>query len=200
MDQVFASATDISLLLRLRQAPTDQVAWGNFVQRYGRRIYLWCRQWQLQEADAEDVTQNVLLILAEKLREFQYDPKGRFRAWLKTVAHHAWSKYVTGQQRPGRGTGDSQTLGLLHSVEARDDLAVKLEEEFDREVLELAMLRVAQRVETHTWRAFQLLALQGLPGAEVAAALAMPVGMVYVAKSRVQKMIQDEIRHLEGGE
>jgi RNA polymerase sigma factor (sigma-70 family) len=200
MDPAFASATDLSLLSRLRRDPTDQVAWGSFVQRYGRRIYLWCRRWQLQEADAENVTQNVLLILSKQLREFQYDPTGRFRSWLKTVTHHAWSKYVTGEQKHGRGSGDSRTVGLLHSLEARDDLAAKLEEEFDREVLELAMLRVAQRVETHTWRAFQLLAMQGLPGAEVAAALEMPVGMVYVAKSRVQKMIQDEIRLLEGGE
>jgi RNA polymerase sigma-70 factor (ECF subfamily) len=199
MEPGFASVTDISLLLRLRQDPTDQLAWGNFVNRYGRRIYLWCRHWQLQEADAEDVTQNVLLILAEKLRAFQYDPAGSFRGWLKTVAHHAWSKYVAGQERQGQGSGDSHTHGLLHSLEARDDLAAKLEEEFDRELLELAMLRVAQRVETHTWRAFQLLAMQGLPGADVAAALDMPVGMVYVAKSRVQKMIQDEIRHLEAG-
>jgi RNA polymerase sigma-70 factor (ECF subfamily) len=200
MDQGFASATDVSLLLRLRQDPKDQAAWSNFVKRYGRRIFLWCRHWQLPEVDAEDVTQNVLMILAEKLREFQYDPAGSFRAWLKTVTHHAWSKYVTSQQRPGRGTGDSQTFGLLQTIEARDDLTAKLEEEFDREVLELAMVRVAQRVETHTWRAFQLLALQGLPGAEVAASLDMPIGMVYVAKSRVQKMIQNEIRQLEGGE
>ncbi|AWM42100.1 RNA polymerase sigma factor RpoE [Gemmata obscuriglobus] len=198
MDQQFASGTDLSLLRRLQQAPTDQVAWGNFVQRYGRRIYVWCRQWQLQEADAEDVTQSVLLILASKLREFEYDPAGSFRAWLKTVAHHAWAKYVTSQQRPGGGTGDSDTLGVLHSVEARDDLAAKLEEEFDYELLELAMLRVAQRVETRTWRAFQLLALQDVSGAEVAATLGMPVGMVYVAKSRVQKMLHEEIRQLEG--
>jgi RNA polymerase sigma-70 factor (ECF subfamily) len=199
MDKVFASATDVSLLLRLRQDPTDQAAWGKFVQRYGRRIYLWCRQWQLQEADAEDVTQNVLLNLAEKLSEFRYDPAGSFRAWLKTVAHRAWGKYVAGSQRPGQASGDSRTQALLHSLEARDDLAAKLEEEFDRELLELAMLRVAQRVETHTWRAFQLLALQGLSGTDVAAQLAMPVGMVYVARSRVQKMIHEEIRHLEGG-
>jgi RNA polymerase sigma-70 factor (ECF subfamily) len=199
MEPGFASATDVSLLLLLRQDPTDQVAWGNFVKRYGRRIYLWCRQWQLQEADAEDVTHNVLLILAEKLREFQYDPKGSFRAWLKTVTHHAWSKYVTSQQRPGQGSGDSRTLGLLHSLESRDDLATKLEEEFDRELLELAMLRVAQRVETRTWRAFQLLALQGLSGADVAAALDIPIGTVYVAKSRVQNMIKEEIQQLEGG-
>jgi RNA polymerase sigma-70 factor (ECF subfamily) len=200
MDQGFVSATDVSLLSRLRQDPADQVAWGSFVNRYGRRIYLWCRQRQLQEADAEDVTQNVLLTLAEKLREFQYDPKGSFRAWLKTVAHHACSKYVSGQQRQGRGTGDTQTLSFLHSLEARDDLAAHLEEEFDRELLELAMARVAQRVETHTWRAFQLLALEGQSGADVAANLDMPIGMVYVARSRVQKMIQNELQQLEDGE
>lgn len=200
MDQGHASETDVSLLLRLRQDPTDQVAWSNFVKRYGRRIYFWCRQWQLQEADAEDVTQNVLLILAEKLREFQYDPGGSFRAWLKTVAHHAWGRYAATQQRPGQGTGDSHALELLHSLEARDDLAAKLEEEFDRELLELATARVAQRVETHTWRAFQLLALQRLPGADVAASLDMPVSVVYAARSRVQRMIQNEIRQLEGTE
>src|SRR5207247_4164837 len=135
----------------------------DFVERYGRRVYSWCRQWGLQEADAEDVTQNVLVILAEKMREFTYDPGGSFRAWLKTVAHHAWSKYASSQQRAGQGSGDSAALPLLQAVQARDDLAAKLEEEFDRELLEQAMLRVAQRVESHTWQAFQLLALDGLP-------------------------------------
>jgi RNA polymerase sigma-70 factor (ECF subfamily) len=64
----------------------------------------------------------------------------------------------------------------------------------------MATARVAQRVETHTWRAFQLLALQGLSGANVAASLDMPISLVYAARSRVQKMIQNEIRQLEGTE
>ncbi len=197
MDKNSPSGTALSLLLRLRQDPTDQAAWGDFVKRYGRRIYLWCRQWHLQEADAEDVTQNVLLILSEKLRDFAYEPSGSFRAWLKTVTHHAWHRYAANQQRAGRGAGDSQTFVLLSTLEARDDLVARMEEEFDRELLELAMVRVAQRVETHTWRAFQLLTLEGLSGADAAARLAMPVALVYVAKSRVQKMIQAEIHQVE---
>jgi RNA polymerase sigma-70 factor (ECF subfamily) len=199
MDPVPTSATDISLLIRLGRDPDSEAAWRDFVKRYGRQIYHWCRRWQLQDADAEDVTQNVLMILAEKMREFRYDPSGSFRAWLKTVAHHAWSKYVAGLQRPGQGSGDSGVLSQLQALEARDDLAVKLEEEFDRELLDLAMLRVAQRVEPHTWRAFHLLAIDGLSGAEVAAQLEMPLGMVYVAKSRVQKLLQEEIQLLERG-
>jgi RNA polymerase sigma factor (sigma-70 family) len=200
MDPASANATDISLLMRVGRDPGNKGAWRDFVERYGRQVFLWCRHWQLQEADAEDVTQNVLLILAEKMREFRYDPNGSFRAWLKTVAHHAWSKHVAGQSRPGRGSGDSAVLPVLASLAARDDLATRLEEEFDRELLDLAMLRVAQRVEAHTWNAFQLLAINGVSGAEAAAQLGMQLGMVYVAKGRVQKLLQEEIRLLERGQ
>jgi len=52
--------TRASLLLRLRQEPADGEAWNEFVERYGRQIFAWCRQWQLQPADADDVSQNVL--------------------------------------------------------------------------------------------------------------------------------------------
>jgi len=45
-----------------------------FVEHYGSKIYEWCRRWNLQEADAQDVTQNVLLKLAEKMRDFEYEP------------------------------------------------------------------------------------------------------------------------------
>ncbi len=192
--------TSLTLLGRLRDGPKDEAAWNDFVNRYGRQIYRWCRQWNLQEADAEDVTQTVLLKLSEKMRDFEYDPKGSFRAWLKTVAHHAWSKFVAGRQRGGLGSGDTQVGELLDSVAARDDLVAKLEEEFDRELLEMASERVRQRVEPRTWDAFRLLALEGLSGAETAERLGMKVATVFVARSKVQKMLQEEIRKLEGDE
>src|SRR5262245_27156971 len=65
--------TSVTLLARLRQIPADQAAWAEFTERYGRKIYAWCRRWNLQEADAEDVTQIVLLKLAEKMQRFEYD-------------------------------------------------------------------------------------------------------------------------------
>ena len=68
MDNVRDSCTSPTLLGRLRCQPVDQAAWGEFVDRYGPRIYQWCRRWDLQEADAQDVTQTVLLRLASKLQ------------------------------------------------------------------------------------------------------------------------------------
>jgi RNA polymerase sigma-70 factor (ECF subfamily) len=190
--------TRVTLLGRLRQDPTDQAAWDEFVERYGRHIYRWCRQWKLQDADAEDVTQNVVVKLAQRLRTFAYDPSGSFRGWLKTVAHHAWRDFVDGRRGPV-ATGDSRVGELIDTVEAREDLVQKLDEAFDLELLETAKVRVRLRVAPHTWEAFRLVALEGVPVAEVAAAVHMQVAMVYVAKSKVQKMLQEEIGKLEAG-
>jgi RNA polymerase sigma factor (sigma-70 family) len=191
------SGTRITLLGRLRLEPDNQAAWGEFVEHYGAKIYGWCRKWSLQEADAQDVTQNVLLKLAQKLREFSYDPSRSFRAWLKTITHHAWSDFVESQKRPGLGSGDSRVGGMLQCVEARDDLVKHLDAEFDRELLEEAMGRVRLRVAPQTWSAFTLTALEGLSGAEAAGRIPMQVAQVFVAKRRVQKMLQQEIARLE---
>jgi RNA polymerase sigma factor (sigma-70 family) len=191
------SGTRITLLGRLRLDPGNQAAWGEFVEHYGSKIYGWCRKWNLQEADAQDVTQNVLLKLAQKLREFSYDPSRSFRAWLKTLTHHAWSDFLESRQRPGLGSGDSHVAGILQSVAARNDLVKHLEAEFDREILEEAMGRVRLRVAPQTWSAFVLTALEGLPGAEAAKRIPMQVAQVFVAKRRVQKMLQEEIAKLD---
>jgi RNA polymerase sigma factor (sigma-70 family) len=191
--------TRVTLLTRLGQDPTDQAAWDVFVERYGRHIYRWCRQWKLQDADAEDVTQDILLKLAQKLRHFAYDPSRSFRGWLKTVAHHAWRDFVDSPCRARAAAGDSQVWGLMQTLEAREDLIQKLQEAFDHEILEAAKVRVRLRVAPHTWEAFRLVALENLPVAEVASTVQMQVAMVYVAKSKVQKMLREEIQRLEVG-
>jgi RNA polymerase sigma-70 factor (ECF subfamily) len=190
------SNTSATLLARLRQIPPDQAAWAQFTERYGRKIYGWCRRWNLQEADAEDVTQNVLLRLAEKMQTFVYDPAKSFRAWLKTVARHACSDYWSDRKAPV-AAGGSQAVELLQTVEAREDLVRRLEEEFDRELLDESMTRVRMRVTPRTWEAFERTALRGESGAEVAHALGMKVATVFVARSKVQKMLQEEMQKLE---
>jgi RNA polymerase sigma-70 factor (ECF subfamily) len=193
-----APATSITLLERLRQQPADQAAWAELVRRYGPLLYGWCRHWHLQEADAQDVTQAVLVRLAEKMHSFRYDPSGSFRAYLKTLARYAWSDFRESRKQPGAGSGGSDVLELLATVEAGDDLVQRLNEQFDHEVLAEAQARVQQRVEAHTWEAFRLTAMEGLAGAEVAAQLGLKVATVFKAKSKVQQMLQEEVARLEG--
>jgi RNA polymerase sigma-70 factor (ECF subfamily) len=198
MDSSPGPRTSPTLIGRLRQEPFDQTAWAQFVDRYGRQIYGWCRQGGLQEADAEDVTQMVLARLAERMRTFAYDPSKSFRGWLRTLTRHAWSDFAQTQQRGGRATGDSGTVLYLHSLPARDELVARLEEQFDREVLEEAEARVRLRIDPATWEAFQLTAVEGLTGAEAAQRLERTVAAVFKARTRVQAMLRDEVARLEG--
>src|SRR5262249_55617213 len=102
MTEPTTSATRVSLLGRLRLNPLDQAAWNEFVDRYGPMIFRWCRQQGLQGVDAEDVTQNVLLKLARRMRTFVYQPeRGRFRDWLRTVFRGAWCDFLGWRRRPG---------------------------------------------------------------------------------------------------
>jgi RNA polymerase sigma-70 factor (ECF subfamily) len=201
MTRASASETRLSLLGRLQQqAPADAGAWQEFVAYYGPKIDAWGRHWGLQEADVADVTQAVLIKLATKMRTFVYQSGGSFRAWLKTLARHAWSDFLADRQRAGAGSGDSAVALALLEVPARDDLEDRLAEAFDLEVLEMATCRVRQRVAATTWEAFRLTALDGLSAAEAAARLGMPVANVFKARSNVQKMLQEEVRRLEGSD
>ena len=89
---------------------------------------------------------------------------------------------------------------FFENLQAGDDLVQQLEEEFQRELMDQAMVRVRPRVAARTWDAFRLTALEGFSGAVAAAQLGMKVARVYVAKSEVKEMIRDEIRKLEGTE
>jgi RNA polymerase sigma factor (sigma-70 family) len=190
--------TSSTLLGRLALAPPDQAAWSEFVARYGPRIFQWCRAWGLQEADILDVSQAVLAKLSVQLRRFTYDRSRSFRGWLRSIVRSAMQDALAARG-PAVGTGTTDHLERLASVEARDDLARRLEEEFDLELLEGAGRIVRQRVTAKTWEAYQLTACEGRPADEVAASLAMPVGLVYQARSRVMRMLQEEVRKLEAG-
>ena len=189
--------TRVTLLGRLRAAPGDPAVWAEFVDWYGRNIYAWCRAWGLQESDAQDVTQEVFLNLSVQMRGFEYDPNGSFRAWLKTLTRRAWQVYATKQKKAGRGVGDVADDDRLSNLQARDDLTRRLEDAFDQELLKEAIHLVRLRVEPRTWDAFSMMAFDQCSGAEVAAKLEMKVATVFVARSKVQRMMREELARLE---
>lgn len=194
MGDASPSRTRVTLLARLAQSgQPDQAAWADFVEQYGRKIYAWCLNWKLQTTDAQDVTQIVLLKLSQHMKDFHYDPGRSFRAWLKTVTHHAWRDFVERQQR----AGPSAAATALETMEAREDLVQRLEAEFDRELLERAMEIVRVRMAPHNWKAFCLTALECVPAEEVAQRLHMKIARVYAARTSVQQRLREEVRRLE---
>src|SRR4051794_39092846 len=63
--------TSASLLERLRR-PDEQAAWARFVELYTPLLFSWARRRGLQHQDADDLIQEVLVVLAQRLPEFVY--------------------------------------------------------------------------------------------------------------------------------
>jgi RNA polymerase sigma-70 factor (ECF subfamily) len=187
MEQHPSSATGTTLLVLLRN-PVNPRAWEAFVNRYAPRILRWCLASGAQSADAEDVCQEILYKLARQIR-IPYDPaKGSFRAWLKTLTRNAWADIRNRHPSPG----------LRQDPVAPDPpLEEVLDHEFMLEVYEEAKRRVRARVGLATWRAFELLALEGWSGVRVAAELDRSISAVYEARSRVKALLVEEVRRLE---
>jgi RNA polymerase sigma factor (sigma-70 family) len=135
--------------------------------------------------------------LVTAMRSFRLDPDRSFRAWLRTVTQNAWTDFV--KSRRLRQSTDGATIDLVaDSHDALADLEHQMDEALNREIFELASRRVEKRVKPATWQAFRLTVLENVPGAEAARLLNWPVAHVFVAKHRVQKMLEDEARALTG--
>jgi RNA polymerase sigma factor (sigma-70 family) len=183
-------ATSASLLSRVSRAPADPAAWDEFVRRYGEKIHGWSRRWGLQDADAHDVTQDVLLRLTRRMQTFRYDPARSFRAWLRKVTRDAWCDWQRAAERLA-------ALEQLTSEQAREDLVRQVDQQAEADLFEEASARVRLRVEPATWEAFRLLTFEQLSGAEAAALLGTSAGNVFVARSRVRKLLQQALLELD---
>ena len=112
--------TRASLLVRIRDAH-DGLAWSEFVEVYGPLVYAYGRRHGLQDADAADLTQDVLLAVAGAAGDFAYDPaRGLFRSWLITVARTKWITLCGRLAKHARGSGDTATADRLNEMPGRE--------------------------------------------------------------------------------
>ena len=185
--------TSVTLLEKLRRVPADAEAWARFVQQYGPAILEWCRKWGLQDADALDVSQEVLERLLVKMQSFEYERDGSFRGWLNVVTRHAWCDLT----KKRRDQGGPAYLARIETLEARDDLTARIKAEHDREILEEASGRVRERVNERTWIAFRMLAFDRKSGAETAGALGLSIAAAFECKKRVIEMLRAEVIALD---
>lgn len=184
-----------TLLNRLREA-TDAMAWREFFGCYGPVVFAYARRRGCSEHTAEEIVQDVMLIVFEKRQVFQYDPaRGRFRNWLHRVVNNrvAERRRAPGEQVRTRG-GDQSHL-LVEPPDGQPAPDAAWDDAFDLAVL-AAMVEVVRReTDPRDFVAFELTALHDCPPGEAARLVSMSRNMVYKARRRV---IQ-RLRQLAGG-
>jgi RNA polymerase sigma factor (sigma-70 family) len=192
-----ALLTRASLLARLGN-PEDRLAWQQFVELYGSLVYGFVRQRGLQDADAADLTQEVLLAIAQTAGRWRYNPeRGSFRGWLYGITRHKIAQLLSSRNGEPLGTGDSYThQRLAEAPEPECEAEETWEREYQQHLMRLAAARIQKNFSPSTWKAFWRTAVEGASGATVAAELGLSVGAVYVARSRVLARLTEEIKQM----
>ena len=178
--------------------PEDREAWDQFVVIYRPVIYRMARRRGMQDADAQDLVQTVLMRVAGAIQGWEkLSPETRFRHWLRRVARNAIATAFSRQPKDA-GVGGSEMLALLAEQAAT---AADIERELSRESMREKYLRAASvvrsDVDSDTWRAFELTVVNGQPCEEVANQLGKSVGTVYAARSRIMRRLREQVQRLQ---
>ena len=188
--------TRASLILRLRDR-ADQQAWCEFVEIYRPVIYRLARYKGLQDADAEDVVQQVFSSVAGAVERWQPDKnRGRFRTWLQTIARNRIANALSRQaaDRPSGETGERELLAQQPAAGADSRLLVT---ECRREIFQWAARQIRDEFETDTWDAFWQTAVEGRQVNDVAQLLGKSCGAIYTARSHVMCRLRQKVLQWE---
>jgi RNA polymerase sigma factor (sigma-70 family) len=186
--------TRASLLVRLRD-PQDEAAWTQFVAIYGPLIYGYARKQGLQDADAVDLSQDVLSSVSVAAGRLEYDPKrGTFRNWLFTVVRRKLSNWHRSRKNRPHGSGNPAVHRLLEQCPEPEQEQAQWDREWEERLYAWACAQVRGQVTEVTWQAFWKTAIDGQPGKQVAAELGLNIAAVYNARSRVTARLKELIQ------
>lgn len=185
--------TSVSLLERLAGRPGDD-DWRRLLDLYQPLLRAWLSRAGVPASDAEDLLQEILLVVVREVRDFDRRRTGSFRAWLRTILVHRVRPYFRARDYRPVATGDSDFLGRLEQLESPDSELSKLWDlEHDRYLAAKVLRRIEPEFTAPTWEAFRRQVIDGRAAADVAAELGVSLNAALLAKSRVLKRLRREL-------
>ena len=198
-----------SLLNRLKDWG-DQTSWQDFFDTYWRLIYNVAVKAGLSDTEAQEVVQETVITVANKIVEFKTDPaRGSFSAWLMQTTRWRIADQFRKRQAGLSSTpgGDTPALqgedtGLTDAINRVPDPAgVRLEtvwnEEWEKNLTAAALEQVKSQVSPRQFQMFDLHVLQNLSVRDTARTLQVRVASVYMAKYRISRMLKKEVQKLQ---
>lgn len=171
-------------------------AWQSFQDIYRPLLLGFCRRRLAQEADAEDVTQEIFKTVACKIGKFEYDPRrGKFRGWLGKLARNAIYRK---RKEPGYIHRANFEDCELNNIDGESD--AEWVDSFNRHVLITAIERSRGDFSPDKWQAFEQVWMRDQKPAFVAKAMGKPASWVSQAKYDVLQRLKAEVIYLAADE
>jgi RNA polymerase sigma-70 factor (ECF subfamily) len=184
------NTTSLSLLARLQT--DDSPAWDRFVTLYTPLLFYWTKRVGLPPTEADDYVQEVLVLLLDKLKQFEHRGHGSFRGWLRTVAINKCRERFRRRQ-PSLLEGSAADFDLMAQLDASSAF---WEQEYREHLMARALEIMQAEFEPKTWQACWQRIVEDLPAKEVARNLDLTEGSVYVYAGRVLRRLREDLSDL----
>lgn len=166
-------------------------AWRQFFDHYAPAVYRIALRHGLADADADDIVQQTMVLVARHISKFEYDKdRGYFRNWVRRIAENKIAEFFRRRRN---------VVTLPDCNQMADDRPGP-EEAWEREWHMQDMLwcleQVAADCAPRRIQAFRMYALEGVSANETARRLEMTVSNVYVTRHLVLNMIRERMRKL----
>lgn len=196
-------ATRQSLLSRVKN-PEDQEIWQVFYDTYNRLVYSVAAKAGLDHTERDEVVQETFIALAKKMPEFKYDPAKSFKSWLIHTTQFKIGDQLRKRKRRlvSNDTRTSLREGRTRTIEripdpVSVDVGSIFESEWRERVFTAAVERLKGQVTAMQFQIFDLYVVKKWPVRKVASMLGISAGRVYLAKHRLWKLVQREVKALE---
>jgi RNA polymerase sigma-70 factor (ECF subfamily) len=184
--------TSVSLLDRLKEGRPASSDWQRLQDIYLPLIQRWLRRVPGLGSEADDLAQEVFLVVLREISRFERRREGSFRTWLRNITvHRAQTFSKQRDRRPTVGL-DLTDRFLDQMANPESELAREWDREHDEYVTQKLLAAVQPDFHSTTWKAFHRFALDGLPAARVAEELGLTENAVLLAKSRVIRRLREE--------
>ena len=187
--------TNHSLIARVQDLG-DGASWTEFLGIYQPVVYRMARRRHLQDADAQDIVQQIFLSIAKSIESWESGVgKPPFRAWLTTIARNAITKALVRRPRD-QATGATSAAEFLAAHPEPAATASEILVEARKEIIRWATEQIRAEFSDEIWKLFQLTAIDGVPIGDVAQSSGRSVGSIYIARFRVITRLKEKIQEV----
>ena len=188
--------TRASLLQKLGAGTAD--AWLELDRYYSPLIRNWLIRYKLPDSDVDDLTQDVMTVLAREISSFEHNGRpGAFRKWLRLITANRARTYLRSRAVRPTVPGSSD---FRHMVAQLEDDSSRITKEFDREhdrfIITQLLNELSETMATSTLEAFRRSAIDEEDVRSVAEDLKMTPAAVYIARSRVMRALRSRAANL----
>ena len=187
MCQWFASSTNLGLIQESILHPENLQVGKLVYQKYAAIIARTVQSQGLLGQDLEDIVHETLRRVVSGFCHFTRRRRGSFRAWLRRVTRSATVEFIRKNRQMDGPT--ARRVG--------QNVANSMVQEYDLEILEMAIRRVQLEVHPRHWAFFEKVHLQDCSPKEVAQGTGLTTDAIYKACQRVEKRLIQIARDLD---